>query len=57
MKEKIIVFVFIGYKPQTDLLTGKVELDVQGYILTDDIDVFESERQRQDEVYELLLKY
>ena len=30
------IFVFIGYKPQTDLLKGKVELDAQGYILTDD---------------------
>lgn len=30
------IFVFIGYKPQTDLLKGKVELDSQGYILTDD---------------------
>ena len=28
------IFVFIGYKPQTDLLKGKVELDEQGYVLT-----------------------
>ena len=32
-------------------------IETGSYILTDDIDVFESERQRQDEVYELLLKY
>jgi len=30
------VFVFIGYKPQTELLKGKVNLDSQGYVLTDE---------------------
>lgn len=30
------VFVFIGYKPQTELLKGKVELNEQGYVLTDE---------------------
>ena len=30
------VFVFIGYKPQTKLLKGKVNLDSQGYVLTDE---------------------
>ena len=30
------VFVFIGYKPQTELLKGKVDLNEQGYVLTDE---------------------
>ena len=30
------IFVFVGYKPQTDLLKGKVELDEYGYVLTND---------------------
>lgn len=30
------IFVFVGYKPQTDLLIDKVELDKFGYVLTDD---------------------
>lgn len=30
------VFVFIGHKPQTELLKGKVDLDSQGYVLTDE---------------------
>ena len=29
------VFVFAGYIPATDLVKGKVELDPQGYVLTD----------------------
>ena len=32
-------------------------IEAGSYILTDDIEVFESERQRLDDVYELLLKY
>ena len=31
------VFVFIGYKPQTELLKGKVQLDEQGYIVTNEV--------------------
>lgn len=30
------VFVFIGHKPQTELLKGKADLDGQGYVLTDE---------------------
>ncbi len=30
------VFVFIGYKPQTDLLKDKVKLNEQGYVITDE---------------------
>ena len=30
------VFVFIGYKPQTELLKGKVQLNEQGYIVTNE---------------------
>lgn len=30
------VFVFIGYKPQTALLKDKVELNEQGYVVTDE---------------------
>ena len=30
------VFVFIGYKPQTDLIKDKIELDKNGYIITND---------------------
>ena len=30
------VFVFIGYKPQTELLKGKVQLNEQGYIETNE---------------------
>ena len=30
------VFVFIGYKPQTELLKDKVELDEQGYVITNE---------------------
>lgn len=30
------VFVFIGYKPQTELLKGKVQLDEQGYVITNE---------------------
>ena len=30
------VFVFIGYKPQTELLKGNVDLNEQGYVLTDE---------------------
>ena len=29
------VFVFAGYAPDTDLVKGKVELDPQGYVVTD----------------------
>ena len=31
------LFVFIGYKPQTELLKGKVQLDEQGYIVTNEV--------------------
>ena len=31
------VFVFIGYKPQTELLKGKIQLDEQGYIVTNEV--------------------
>ena len=30
------VFVFIGHKPQTEILKNRVELDAQGYVLTDE---------------------
>ena len=30
------VFVFIGYKPQTELLKDKVKLNEQGYVITDE---------------------
>ena len=30
------VFVFIGYKPQTELLKDKIDLNEQGYVLTDE---------------------
>lgn len=30
------VFVFVGYKPATDLFKGKLEMDNNGYILTDE---------------------
>ena len=30
------VFVFIGYKPQTELLKDKVELNEQGYVITNE---------------------
>lgn len=30
------VFVFIGYKPQTELLKNKVELNDQGYVITNE---------------------
>ena len=30
------VFVFIGYKPQTELFKGKVKLDEQGYVITNE---------------------
>ena len=30
------VFVFIGYKPETNLVKDKVKLDEQGYIITDE---------------------
>ncbi|SCH87146.1 thioredoxin-disulfide reductase [Romboutsia sp. Marseille-P6047] len=30
------VFVFIGYKPQTELIKGKVKLDEQGYVITNE---------------------
>ena len=30
------VFVFIGYKPQTELLKNKVELNEQGYVITNE---------------------
>lgn len=29
------VFVFVGYAPENELVKGKVELDPQGYIITD----------------------
>ncbi|MEW9121269.1 MAG: thioredoxin-disulfide reductase [Thermotaleaceae bacterium] len=30
------IFVFVGYKPLSDLYTGQVEMDPTGYIITDD---------------------
>lgn len=30
------VFIFIGYRPASDLLTGKLALDENGYVLTDE---------------------
>ncbi len=30
------IFVFVGYKPQTDVFKGKVEMDRWGYILTNE---------------------
>ena len=30
------VFVFIGYKPQTDIFKDKIDMDDKGYILTDE---------------------
>ena len=30
------VFVFIGYRPATALFTGKLEMDQQGYLITDE---------------------
>ena len=29
------VFLFVGYAPENELVKGKVELDPQGYIITD----------------------
>lgn len=29
------IFVFIGYKPSTELFKGKVEMDERGYVITD----------------------
>ena len=40
------VFVFIGYKPQTELLKDKIDLNEQGYVLTD-----ESMKTNLDGVY------
>ena len=40
------VFVFIGYKPQSELLKDKIDLNEQGYVLTD-----ESMKTNLDGVY------
>ena len=40
------VFVFAGYAPDTDLVKGKVELDPQGYVITD-----RNQKTNRDGVY------
>ena len=40
------VFVFAGYAPDTELVKGKVELDPQGYVITD-----RNQKTSQDGVY------
>ncbi len=30
------VFIFIGYRPASELFAGKLDMDAQGWVLTDD---------------------